>query len=53
MAQSFFHTLKTEWIYQHKLENIAQAKSMILWYTEIYYNSVRKHTHLNYLYRSI
>lgn len=30
VAESFFHTLKTEWIYRHKLENMAQAKSMIL-----------------------
>lgn len=49
VAEIFFHTLKTEWIYQHKLENIAQAKSMILWYIEGYYNRVRKHSYLNYL----
>ncbi|WP_392560755.1 IS3 family transposase [Orbus mooreae] len=49
VAESFFHTLKTEWIYRHKLENMAQAKSMILWYIEVYYNRVRKHSYLNYL----
>lgn len=49
VAESFFHTLKTEWIYQHKLEHIAQAKSMILWYIEAYYNRIRKHSYLNYL----
>ena len=49
VAESFFYMLKIEWIYQHKLENITQAKSMILWYIEGYYNRVRKHSHLNYL----
>ncbi|WP_164731228.1 integrase core domain-containing protein [Entomomonas moraniae] len=49
VAENFFYTLRTEWIYQHKLENIAQAKSMILWYIEAYYNRVRKHSHLDYL----
>lgn len=49
VAESFFHTLKTEWIYRHKLENMAQAKSMLLWYIEVYYNRVRKHSYLNYL----
>lgn len=49
VAESFFHTLKTEWIYQHKLESVTQTKSMILWYIEAYYNRVRKHSHLNYL----
>lgn len=49
VAKSFFHTLKTEWIYRYKLENIDQTKSMILWYIEAYYNRVRKHSHLNYL----
>ncbi|WP_392560697.1 IS3 family transposase [Orbus mooreae] len=49
VAKSFFHTLKTEWVYRHKLENMAQAKSMILWYIEVYYNRVRKHSYLNYL----
>lgn len=49
VAESFFHMLKTEWIYWYKLENIDQTKSMILWYIEAYYNLVRKHSHLNYL----
>lgn len=49
VVDSFFHTLKTEWIYRYKLENIDQTKSMILWYIEAYYNRVRKHSHLNYL----
>jgi len=49
VAESFFHTLKTEWTYRHKLENMAQAKLMILWYIESYYNRVRKHSYLNYL----
>ncbi|MDF7666994.1 IS3 family transposase [Orbaceae bacterium ESL0727] len=49
VAESFFHTLKTEWIYRYKLENMAQAKSMLLWYIEVYYNRVRKHSYLNYL----
>ncbi|WP_425571939.1 IS3 family transposase [Orbus sasakiae] len=26
-----------------------KAKSMILWYIEVYYNRVRKHSYLNYL----
>ncbi|WP_392553597.1 IS3 family transposase [Orbus wheelerorum] len=36
------HTLKTKCIYQYKLENITQAKSMIPTYIEAYFNRVRK-----------
>lgn len=49
VAESFFGTLKSELIYQHKYESRAQAKAAIFEYIEVYYNRQRKHSTNGYL----
>jgi putative transposase len=46
--ESFFHTLKTELVYQHKYQTRAQAQQSIFEYIEIFYNRVRLHSTLGY-----
>lgn len=48
-CESFFHTLKVEWIYQQKFEAVEQARTAVFWYIEAYYNRQRKHSTLGYL----
>jgi len=47
--ESFFAALKTECIYQQRLETRKEAKALIFDYIEIFYNQVRRHQTLNYL----
>mgnify|MGYP000870791196 FL=1 len=47
-CESFFHTLKVEYVYQHCFVNIEQARSMIFWFIEVYYNRKRKHSTIGY-----
>nr|WP_156778844.1 IS3 family transposase [Clostridium formicaceticum] len=47
-AESFFGTLKTEMVYFNKYETRAQAKSSIFEYIELFYNTERLHSSLNY-----
>ncbi len=49
VAESFFHTLKTEHIYFQTYETREQAKRSIFEYIEIFYNNQRRHSFLNYL----
>lgn len=48
-AESFFHTLKTEELYNHKFKTREEAKSCIFEYIEVFYNRTRKHSFLGYL----
>ncbi len=48
-CESFFHTLKVEWIYQQTFENMDEARRMIFWFIEAYYNRKRRHSTLGYL----
>lgn len=48
MAESFFHTLKTELIYWERYETRAQAAHSIFEYIEIFYNRHRRHSELGY-----
>ena len=48
-CESFFHTLKVEWIYQHTFSCIDEAQTLIFWYIEVYYNRKRRHSTLGYL----
>lgn len=48
VAESFFHTLKTEHIYFQTYETREQAKRSIFEYIEIFYNNQRRHSFLNY-----
>ena len=44
VAESFFHTLKTELIYHEVFETKAQANQTIFEYIEVYYNRQRSHS---------
>jgi transposase InsO family protein len=48
VAESFFHTLKTELVYFEKYETKEQAKLSIFEYIEIFYNRQRLHSALDY-----
>ena len=44
VAESFFHTIKTELIYNERYKSREDAKQSIFNYIETYYNRVRRHT---------
>ena len=48
VAESFFHSLKTELVYHEKYQTRAEAKQSIFKYIEIFYNRKRRHSYLNY-----
>jgi len=47
-AESFFHSLKTEWLYHFTLYSRAQARSRVFEYIEGFYNRTRLHSALGY-----
>jgi putative transposase len=47
-AESFFSSLKKDRIYGRKFKTRAEAKSVIVEYIELFYNSRRLHSKLNY-----
>jgi transposase InsO family protein len=47
-VESFFHLLKTEWLYHFTLYSRAQARSAIFEYIEGFYNRTRMHSGLDY-----
>lgn len=49
VVESFFHTLKTELVYQTKFETKQQAKEAIFEFIEVFYNRQRLHSSLNYM----
>jgi len=48
VAESFFHTLKTELVYFENYETKEQAKQSIFEYIEVFYNRQRLHSALGY-----
>jgi putative transposase len=48
VAESFFHTLKTERTSDEKYLNLNQARSSVFDYIELFYNRRRRHSSLNY-----
>ena len=48
LAESFFHSLKTEWVYFEKYETKEQASLSIFEYIESFYNRRRLHSNLGY-----
>jgi len=48
VAESFFHSLKTELVYGEKYQTRAEAKQSVFKYIEIFYNRKRRHSYLNY-----
>jgi len=47
--ESFFHTLKTEWVYRFKYKTRQEAKASLFDYIEIFYNRQRRHSALQYM----
>lgn len=48
VAESFFHTLKTELVYSENYVTREQAKLSLFEYIEVFYNRFRRHSTLNY-----
>jgi transposase InsO family protein len=48
VAESFFHSLKAEWVNHHQYLNRTEATSSIFYYIEIFYNRKRRHSTLGY-----
>ncbi len=46
--ESFFHSLKTEWVGFEDYKTRAEARSSIFSYVELFYNRKRRHSSLNY-----
>lgn len=44
VAESFFHSLKTELIYTERYATREEAKQSVFQYIEVYYNRVRRHS---------
>ena len=49
VAESFFHTLKVEFIHRMKFRTREEAKTKIFEYVEMYYNTKRAHSTLGCL----
>lgn len=49
VVESFFHTIKTEWVSFEKYQTRAQAKTSLFDYIELFYNRERRHSKLGYL----
>lgn len=49
VAESFFHTLKTELVHHENFKSREEAKQKIFYYIEAYYNRIRMHSANDYL----
>jgi putative transposase len=49
VAESFFGTLKTEWVGDQDYRTHEQARQDLFQYIEVFYNRKRRHSHLGYL----
>jgi len=49
VAESFFHSIKTESIHHHRFKTREEARHVIFEYIEVFYNRVRIHSTNNYL----
>lgn len=48
VAESFFHSLKTEHVYHCSYQTHEQARRSLFWYIEAYYNRSRRHSTIGY-----
>jgi len=48
VAESFFHTLKTELVYYERYATREEAKRSLFEYMEVFYNRSRRHSYLGY-----
>ena len=46
VAESFFHTLKTELVHHEDYRSRTEAKTSIFEYIEVFYNRQRRHSHI-------
>jgi transposase InsO family protein len=46
VAESFFHSLKTELIHHEDYRSRTEAQTSIFEYVEVFYNRQRRHSHL-------
>jgi putative transposase len=49
VMESFFHSLKIEWIYFEDYQTRSQARNSIFDYIETFYNRERRHSSINYV----
>ncbi len=49
VSESFFHSLKTEWVHHQKFRTRDEAKQVIFEYIEVFYNRERLHSANDYL----
>lgn len=49
VAESFFHTLKTELVARENYRTRQEARASIFEYIAVFYNNKRRHSYLNYL----
>ena len=49
VAESFFHTLKTELVHHTKFKTREEARLAIFEYLEVFYNRIRTHSANDYL----
>ncbi len=48
VAESFFHSLKVEWLHGHDLRDRDTVRSEVFRYIEGYYNRTRRHSSIGY-----
>jgi putative transposase len=49
VVESFFHSLKTEWVNHHRYRTREEARCSLFDYIENFYNHKRRHSVLNYM----
>ncbi len=47
-TESFFKSLKVEWVYKHNYQQKSQTELSIFEWIETWYNKKRRHSYLNY-----
>ena len=48
-VESWFSSLKKEWVYRHQYSTASELKTLVFEYIETWYNKKRKHSSLGYL----
>jgi len=49
VAESFFHSLKIDWVHGRTFISLAEATQAIFVYLQVFHNRVRRHSTLGYL----
>ena len=48
-SESFFKSIKTEWLYDEKFRSRQEARNMVFEYIEVFYNRYRTHSVIGYM----